>query len=251
MTFAELYGAELDIELGTADRTQLFTTARRKQAVNRAIATFVRQTNCTKVYGEIEIVDGQGEYDLYAFFPRIIRVSGDPSIRITRGTSVRYIQGPDAFPRFEPEELDRVRPGWRSASAGRPDGWFLREHQGAFYLGMTPAPDITTGDTWDWIVPHTVLPEDLGNDSAEPFTIGGSAMTRLRPYHPALVHYAAGLLEPLRKNYTDAQRQMQLYTGYVAQYLQQQQQDGQSVVTFSRNYLAESRSASRPTDPRR
>ena len=46
MTFLELYGTELDRELGTTDRTQRFTTARRKAAINAGQLEFVRRTEC-------------------------------------------------------------------------------------------------------------------------------------------------------------------------------------------------------------
>jgi hypothetical protein len=48
MTFLQLYGDYLDIELGSADRTALFTTARRKDAVNRAQLEFAKQTECSR-----------------------------------------------------------------------------------------------------------------------------------------------------------------------------------------------------------
>jgi hypothetical protein len=46
MDFVTLYGLELDRELGSADRTVLFTTARRKAAINAAQLEWVKRTEC-------------------------------------------------------------------------------------------------------------------------------------------------------------------------------------------------------------
>jgi hypothetical protein len=249
-TFLTLYDDLLDIELASADLTQLFTTARRKQAVNDGMQTFVRQTGCTKTYGEISIVDGVGEYNVYAFLTDWIRRMGPPSIRIQHGATARYLQGPFDFPRHDPEELDRISPGWRSVSAATPASWYLREETGQLLLGATPAPSITVGDVWDWIVPYLAKPSVLSAASSEPFTVGGAVLLRLEPYHQALVHYAAGLLEPLRKNYAAAQRQMSLYNGFVEEYRVQEQKDGPDQITLLRDYYGEQQRGTRAQDPR-
>ena len=64
MTFLELYGTELDRELGTVDRTQRFTTARRQAAINAAQVEFVKRTECLTRSVSISLVDGTREYDL-------------------------------------------------------------------------------------------------------------------------------------------------------------------------------------------
>lgn len=250
MTFLELYGTKLDTELATADRTQLFTTARRQAAIRDAEREFVRITRCTTRLGVIPISDGVTEYAVYSTLTDYITLDGAPSIRITGTSSVRYIQGPELFPRRTPQELDRLEPGWRAVSAGTPSSWYLRD-DGALYLGMTPAPDVTSPDTWAWLVPYIASPTALSADADVPFTVGGTAMARLGEFHQALVHHAAGQLELLRKNYSEAGRQMQLFTGYVAQYLQDQRQHGHTELTLARNYFAESGRRQRASDPRR
>jgi hypothetical protein len=44
--FSSLYGARLDEELGTDDTSDLFTTARRKSAINRGVREFAELTEC-------------------------------------------------------------------------------------------------------------------------------------------------------------------------------------------------------------
>lgn len=249
MTFLQLYGEKLSIELASSDTTILFTTARRKAAVNEAQDAFARMTGCTKRYGSIAVVDGTAEYDLETITD-YIRLAGAPSIKIVGTSDTRYIQGPDDFPRRDVEELDRTDPSWRAASDGTPSAWYIKEDGGATYFGLNPAPDVTVGDTWTIIVPYVADPADMSLDAAVPFTFSSNSLLRLVPYHQALAHYAAGLLEPLRKNYTGVTRQMQIYSGYVAQYLQQQREDGRDQLIDIRDYFGESHRGSRPRDAR-
>lgn len=248
MTFLELYTTRLDLELGS-DQTTLFTTVRRKQAGNDAQDVFVRVTGCTKRYANITMRDSVGEYDLESRLSDYIRLKGAPSIKIVNGTNTRWIQGNDAFPKKDPEEQDRLSPGWRAASDGTPAFWYLREDGGSTFLGVSPEPDFATGDIWTLVVPYVADPVDMSATTDVPFTIGTNVISRLIPYHQALVHYAAGLLEPLRKNYAGAQRQMGLFAGYIAQYETQLMKDGSDQITFVRNYYGES--VNRGVDPRR
>ena len=172
-------------------------------------------------------------------------------MKITSGSTITYIQGLDAFPKSTPEELDRVLPGWRATTAGTPVSWYVREDGGHYYLGMTPAPDISGSDTWVWVVPYIARPADMSGDGEEPFTFSSTVMTRLRDYHQALVHRAAADLVLLRKDTTEHLRQMQLYSGLVAQFLQTEREDSQDVITYSRNYLAEQGRVARGIDIRR
>jgi hypothetical protein len=247
MTFTQLYGTHLDIELATADRTQLFTTARRKQAVNDGMNAFVRQTGCVKRYGSIALVDSTEEYNVYTTLTDWIRLAAAPSISITSGSTVRYYQGRDDFPRRDPEELDLLEPGWRASSDATPRGWYFRENGGTKLLGVYPPPDITGSDTWAWIVPYIAKPTVLSADGDVPFTISAAVSLQLEPYHQALVHYAAAQLEPLRKNYAAATRQMELYAAYITEYKTQQQHDGPDQVLLLKDYY---RPHTRARDPR-
>jgi hypothetical protein len=230
------FSRSLRVELASADTTQLFTTARRKKAINDAVDVFIRATGCTRRYGSLPLVDNTQEYDLETTFTDYIRLAAPPSIKIVyTGVTDRYIQGED-LPRRTAEELDMEEPGWRATTKGTPGCWYLKDDGGATNIGFVPAPDVDTGYTWTAIIPYVASISAMTDDAAIPFTIATAPILRLYPYHQALVHYAAGLLEPLRKNYSGVQRQMQLYAGIVAQYFQQQRQDGPEQLRLSRDY---------------
>lgn len=253
MTFDLLYGQQLDIELGSADRTQLFTTARRKKATNDAMHNFERATSCTPVFGTIALVSGTAEYDLLSNFSNYISLHDreEPSIKRVNGSTVTYIQG-DSLPRRTPHMLDTQSPGWRADAKGTPTGWYLRDDNGKSYVGLDPAPDPTAfGETWTLLVPYLANSTDMSLDADKPFTVGGNTFDRLAPYHQGLVHYAAALLEPLRKNYSAAQRQMGLYAGYVAQFETKKRKDGPSTIRMKRTYLRDSGRPMRAVDPHR
>lgn len=248
MTFSDLYSTRLNIELGSED-VVLFTTVLRKQAVNDAQAAFVRLTGCTKRYANISISDGTQEYDLEAVTD-YIRQLGSPSIKIAEsGVTDTYIQGHEAFPRRDPEWLDQTEPGWRSASAGTPHCWYIREDGGSTYIGLHAKPDVGSGETWTLITPYLADPAAMTATTDVPFTFSSSPILRLYPYHQALVHYAAAVLEPLRKNYSGYDRQMKLFSGYVANYVAQHTEDALTQITLRRDYYGESMAPVQ--DPRR
>lgn len=238
MTFLELYGTALDNELSSEDRTSLFTTAKRKQAINDAVERFIQLTDCTKTYGSVPIVDGTAEYDLESTFTSYIKLAGPPSVKIVTSSATRYIQG-DELPQRTPEWLDRGEPGWRALSAGTPMGWYLKEDGGATYVGLTPPPDVGSGETWTLIVPYVARPTAMSADGDEPFTISSNVIKRLVPFHYGLVHYAAAKLESLRKNLTGRTYQEQQFAGYVADYLKNAESQRPREVTFARNYLSD------------
>lgn len=250
MTFVQLYSTFLDIELASSDTTQLFTTARRKAAINEGQKAFARDTDCLKRYGTISVVDGTGEYDVEAALTDFIRLFEDPSIKIVDSSDTRYIQGND-LPRKTTAQLDWEHPGWRAADAGTPMAWYERLDGGSTYIGLTPAPDVGSGETWTILVPYVALPADLSADADVPFTVSSDAPVRLSAYHKALVHYAAAELEPLRKNYAGVQRQMTLYNSYIARYLEDERAAGPDQITLMRGYYDESRRQTRAVDWRR
>lgn len=249
-TFSQLYGEYLDAELGSADRSSLFTTAKRKDAVNRAQLEFVKQTGCFQREASITVVDGTQEYDLDATG---IITSGDfldvapqgPEHQYTDSDgSIVYTAGDD-FPRIDIPQLNRESTGWRQTDtpSERPSSWYLREEGGSVYFGLVPIPDIGSGDSALVTLPYVAYPPDMTDDAHEPFSVvmGTSPKRTLRPWHQALVHYAAALLEPLRKNYQAEKRQRELFAGMVADYLQKQRPKNGQRVVFARNYYRESR----------
>lgn len=248
-TFSQLYGEYLDAELGTADRTQLFTTAKRKDAVNRAQLEFVKQTECFTKDATITLVDDTQEYDLDAtgiisagdFL--WIAMQGAEHTFTDASANVTYTAGDD-FRRVDIPELNERESGWRNtAAANRPSSYYVREDGGSVYLGIYPKPEIGASESASVRLPYVAIPPDMSGDSDEPFsaTAGSTPKKTLRPWHQALVHYAAALLEPLRKNYVGEQRQRQLFAALVADYLQRQRPKGGHVVRLARRYYAEAR----------
>jgi hypothetical protein len=250
MTFVDLYGTELDRELGNIS-TQLFTTARRKAAVNWAQLEFVKQTECLKRNTTIPLVSGTQEYDIEATVSDygFIAKSGI-SIRITPATgSVRYIEG-DNLTRTTVQQLNTERSGWRAESAGTPDSYYVDPNGGAVNLGLVPAPSITAGDTWAVLLPYVVVPSDMSADIDEPFTVSSNPIKWLRLFHRALVHGAAYDLEKFRKEVARSATQLQLFEREIAACVATMTPKGGQTVRLATNYR---RSATRPIrrqDPR-
>lgn len=250
MTFLELYGEQLDIQLGSADRVQLFTTALRKQAINKANERMALQTRCTESTITFSMTTGVPEYDLEPVAEFIMPL-GDPYIRIIPSAGAhRFIEGKDLI-RRDPPRLSLNDPGWRSAEQGTPTHFYYRSHNGQNYIGFYPTPELGAGETWSGNLQALVKPDDMVTDPSEPFTIGGNPVAHMRPYHMALVHYAASLLEPLRKNYTQVKEQLRYYSGYVAEYLSSKTETNELTIFYARDYLGEASGLSRPPDPRR
>lgn len=256
--FSQLYGEMLHRELGSDDVSALFTTARRKQAINDAQLEFAKQTECFQKTVSLTMVDETQEYDLDA-------IVADDFIDFAKGGveyvytdadgNVTYQSGPD-FARVELDILNREEPGWRDAdSTTLPDGWYIREHAGKVFFGLTQKPDVTAPATATVTVPYLAIPPDMSADADEPFslTAGSDPKRSLRPWHQALVHYAAALLEPLRKNFAAEQRQRALFAGVVADYLQRHRPRGGTRITVARDYRREARGRFNGdrTDPRR
>jgi hypothetical protein len=237
MTFLELYGTELDRELGTSS-TVLFTTARRKAAINAAQLEWNERTECYTRSTTVALVDATQEYDLEVItdFHRIS--AQGVSIRITDAdANVRYIEGKD-LDVTTVKELNEDEPGWRAVSAGTPTTVYERREGGVIYIGLHPAPSIDVGDTWVLMVPYVAIPADMSADADQPFSVSAAnnPITSLRPYHRGLVHFAAYDLEKLRK---DAQRgglQFQLFESYVERYKASQKPKGGQVVRFATSY---------------
>lgn len=248
MTFLELYGSGLDIQLASAD-TQLFTTARRKQAIRDAELAFIRETGCTRKYGSISIVDGTAEYSVATFTDYLWFADTErSSIRVKDADgNVRYIQGDD-LKFVTPGWLDTFNPSWREMDAGTPTHQYLRVNGGVRYLGCWPAPDVGAGETWSWVVPYVAKPDTLTDDTDVPFSFSNVELPGLEPFHQALVHYAAAQLEPLRKNYDAVKYQMGIFTGFVRRYLGIRADEQPGQIQLAHSYLG---SRSYGEDPRR
>lgn len=250
-TFLQLFGEDLDAELGSSDRVNLFTTAKRQRAINRAQLEFVKQTGCFQRQATITLADGTQEYDLDAtgiissgdFLD--VAPQGPTHVYTDTGGSITYTEGDDVFPRIDPPQLTRGQSGWRDTTSVSeiPTSWYLREDGGSVHFGLVPVPDIGAGDSAAVLLPYVAHPPDMTDDAHIPFSVvmGTSPKLTLRPWHMALVHYAAALLEPLRKNYQAEKRQRELFAGMVADYIQKQRPKAGQRVVFARQYLRESR----------
>lgn len=249
MQFSELYGLELDRELASADTTQLFTTARRKAAINAAQLAFLARTECLTKETTVTIVDGTQEYDLEAAISDFGWISKQGvSIKIVSGTTTRYIEGDDLSV-TSVERLNVEEPGWRAVSAGTPTQVYIRRNGGAINLGFHPAPDISGTDTWTAIVPYVVIPADMTADADVPFTLSSNAVASLKPFHRGLVHYAAYDLEKFRKETGRSAAQLQLYEAVIEQYINTMKPKSGGRVRFVRNYRSSRRETQR-FDPR-
>jgi hypothetical protein len=252
VTFLELYGTYLDTELGTSDRTQRFTTALRKMYVNEGQREFNNHVKCYVRRFPISLVDDTQEYNIEG---ASVITNGDylwPSKTTATlkrvGTTTLYTEGPDLKFKTE-EELNQDRPNWRAESAGTPECWTLRSDAGAQYVVLVPAPDIPVGETWTLLWPYVAQPADMTDDTHEPYG-NASPRTSLRPYHRALLHYAAAQCEKLRKNWDGVKRQMELFGGYIAKYEKDNKPPTGSTIRISTNWRPRA-GMTRPLDPTR
>lgn len=217
MTFLQLYGVELDRELGSSSTT-LFTTVARKAAINAAQLEWVKRTECVQREASITLVSGTQEYDLETTITDVAWLAKrGVRIKIVSGSVTRYIQGNDLL-MASPARLDTEEPGWQAVSAGTPTTVYLRRNGGALFLGLHPAPRITGSDVWTAIVTYVIVPDDLSADSDVPFTVSANALASMRPWHRALVHFAAYDLEKLRKDQARSAAQLQLFELEIAKF---------------------------------
>lgn len=247
MTFLELYGTELDRELGSSS-TVLFTTARRKAAVNAAQLEFVKRTECLMKETSVSLVDDTQEYDLEAAITDFGWISKQGiRIAITSGSTTRYLEGDD-LRETTVARLTTDEPGWRAASAGTPTHYYLRRDGGRMYLGLHPKPSIDT-ETWVAVIPYVIQPADLSADIDVPFTVSSNALNSLKPWHRALTHFAAFDLEKFRKDTGRQQAQLALFEAEVQKFMGNEKPKNGSRIRLARDYRSSRRMLSR-SDPR-
>lgn len=253
--FSSLYTGLLDQELGTDDSTQLFTTARRKRAVNDGIAEFAKLTDCFQRRATVTLTGGTAEYDLNTTSV----ISGGDFARFSKEqVEFRYtdaagdvtILAGDDLVRRDVEWLNRYEPGWADDTTASsvqqlPVAYYQRFDNGAAYLGFYPKPCTGSSASAVAIVPYIAHPAPLTSDTSEPF----AGRVDLRPYHRGIVHFAAYQLEKLRKDDQASDRQLQRFMGYVQQYLQDMRKRGGTALTFAKAYFTR-RSLVDTRDPR-
>jgi hypothetical protein len=245
--FSSLYGERLHRELGTDDTAILFTTARRKQAINEAVAEFAQLTECAQRRATVALTGGTAEYDLnstvvipggdfFAFSKEDVEVTyTDASSNVTRLSGDRLV-------RRDVHWLNRYEPDWRSATVASsvqqlPRYYYLRADGPALFLGFTPVPSTGSSASMTASVPYLAIPAALTSGTDEPFTFNSSVRADLRPYHQGLVHYAAAQLEKLRRDDQASDRQLQKFLGYVSRYLANLRVKGGRAIMQGRSYF--------------
>lgn len=247
--FGWLYQDALDTELGSNDSAVLFTTARRKHAINEGQRQFADLTECAIKRSSVTLSSGSREFDLLSSAiltgsssARFLRVAGEgPVYQVSDTTpSVQTIAGDD-FPQRDVPWLDAVEPGWRSTACGMPSAWYLRRDAGSLYFGLNRPADISTAQTGELLIPWVVEPSSMTASTHVPFSFAGVDRSDLRPYHQALVHYAAHDLEKLRKDPDASDRQLQKFLGYVQRYIMAVKPKGAKSLRQSRSYFRDAR----------
>lgn len=246
--FSSLYSARLDEELGSADSTVLFTTARRKSAVNKGLVEFARLTKCFVKRSSITIAGGTAEYDLNS---TLVIPAGDFTefgveqvqfVYTDASSNVTVLAGDD-LPRRDIDWLNRYEPGWQvstvaSSVSQLPAMYYDRWENGARYLGFWPTPFTGSSASAKAYVPYVATPQPITVDTVEPFTVGSAVRGDLRPYHQAAVHFAAHQLEKLRRDDQASMGQLQKFIAYVTQYFQDhKRQKNGAALTFGRSYF--------------
>lgn len=259
--FSSLYTGRLDRELGTDDSTVLFTTARRKAAVNEGQDEFNELTECLQRVSTVTLTGGTREYALTS---TTVIADGD-YIRLSKqqvqvrytdsGGTVTLVAGDD-LPRRDIEWLNRYRVGWQTSTVASsvmqmPTAYYETTDGGQRLIGFDPVPSTASSASMVAVVPYIARPTPMTSDTQEPFTVGSAARTDLRPFHQALVHYAAYQLEKLRRDDQASERQLQKFLGYVTRFVGNNRVKNGRAVTFARNVWTSARNSERGTDPRR
>ena len=242
--FSELYTDRLDEELGTDDSTRLFTTARRKHAINEGLRQFADLTECYTKESSIACSNAVGEYSLTASVSDFIRLSKqEPEYRLvssgSSGSTV-YVSGDD-FRRTTVQWLDQYEAGWRQSTGGTPQYYYERMDGGRRFFGMYPPPHITSSQVGTLRLPYVARPSSMTSDTDVPFTANSTVRRDLTEIHEALSHYGAYRLEKLRMQTEQSNAQLQVFLGYVQRFVQSLRPKGGTTVKVARSYFGQSR----------
>jgi hypothetical protein len=245
--FSSLYAARLDEELGTDDNSVLFTTARRKSAINKGMTEFAELTECLVRQSTVILTGGTAEYDLNS---TTVIASGDFVRLAKQQVEFRYVDASsnltiltgDDLPRRDIDWLNRYTPGWQTSTVASsvmqtPTSYYERMDGGSRYLGFAPVPSTGSSASMTAIVPYIARPVLMTSDTNEPFQVGAVVRTDLRDYQQALVHFAAHQLEKLRRDDAASDRQLQKFLGYVTRFFQNTRIKGGLSLTMARNYF--------------
>lgn len=246
--FSDLYSSQLTKELGTEDSTVLFTDARRKAAINEGQAEFADITECFIRRSTITIVGGTGEYDLndtsvWASTDFVRLSKQGVEFHYTDASSYTTILAGDDLIRRDVEWLNRYEAGWQQSTVASslqalPSMYYLRPDGPHTYLGFTLSVPSTGSSAFaQAVVNYVAKPADMTSDTSEPYTANSSVRTDLRPYHKALVHFAASELEKLRRDDQASDRQLNKFQAYVQRFINDRRPKGGTSLTFSKSYF--------------
>lgn len=261
MQFSSLYGRMLDVELGNADSTILFTTEQRKAALNEAQLEFADATECLKREATVTIAGGTAEYDLNSS----LVIPGEDFAKLAKEHVVfRYTDAAGQVTVLAGDDLelkditwlDRYASGWRTSTVASttmqlPRYYYERIDGGHRYLGFTPVPSTGSSATATATVPYLPNPVTLTSDTQEPFTVDGIVRRDLVLFHHALPKYAAGRLELLRRDAEASKAKLAEFAGYISRWISRMRQKGGKQVQFTIRPFRTSRMSDRGTDPRR
>ena len=243
-SFSDLYDDALHIELGTNDTSVLFTTPRRKHAINEGIRQFADITECLTRQSTIHCTNASREFNLNSTLviasADFLRVAAQgPVFQVSDSNGIQQTIAGDDFPQRAIPYLDAADEGWRSTNTGTPSGWYLRADGGALNFGLDRPVGLSTETTQTAkvILPYIANPSSMTGDTQVPFTFNGYARTDLMPYLQAAVHYAAHNLEKLRKDKEASDVQLQKFMGYVQRYHAQRPKKGAKGVRAARSYF--------------
>jgi hypothetical protein len=249
-TFSALYDDALHTELGSNDTSVLFTTAKRKAAINEGMRQFADLTECYVKQSTINTTNGTQEFNLNS---SVLSTTGEylriasqgPVYQVSDSNGLSQTLSGNDFPQVSVPYLDNAQSGWRSTATGIPTGWYLRNDGGAQYFGLNRIVGLSTGSTQTAkvILPYVVKPSSMTADTAVPFTDTVAGLTRsdLQPYHQALAHYGAYKLELLRKDKEASKEQLSAFMGYVQRYKDQTRPRGNRVVRAAVSYFRNAR----------
>lgn len=246
--FTDLYDDELSLQLGTNDSAVLFTTVRRKHAINEGYRQFAQLTECYTRQASITSTQGVQEFNLNS--TRVIE-DGDyirpsnqgPVFQISDSNGVSMTLSGDDFPQTSLPYLDHAQSGWRSTQTGYPTGWYLRSDGGRQLVGLDRPLGLSTGstETAELIFPYVAKPSSMVSDTDVPFTANGEARSDLSEYSQAFVHFGAHRLELLRKDKEASQQQLKEFLGYVQRYQDAKRPKGNRVVRTAVSYFSRAR----------
>lgn len=242
--FSQLYGDDLTTELGTNDTSVLFTDARRKHAVNVGLRQFADLTECVVIQSSVTVSSGVQEYNLMSSAlagssnHRFVRMADQGPVYIKTDTaSNQQITAGDDFPERKIPFLDAAQDGWRSTTPGDPQGWYQRGSSGSHYFGLDCPANVSTSETAQLLIPYIPYLSSLTSDTSLPYL----GLTTLNLFHQASVHYAAHLMEKLRRDDERADRQMQQFLGYVQRYNAQKVKKGPKAIRAANSYFRNAR----------